>query len=196
MSNLLQPTLRTARPSFAKRLAHSTLALACAAGLAMGTAHAASVSYQLTDLADVTPGEDLWQIDYTLSGPLDTFQGVTLYFAAGAYAQLTLLGNDSPADIDVAPPIDPDAGLGTDGLVSVLAFNTLDASFQGHFGLSMVWLGSGKPGAQAYDVFDDSFNVIATGTTTPAVPEPTTWLLLLAGLSVAGLAHRARGTAV
>ena len=53
------------------------------------------------------------------------------------------------------------------------------------------WLGTGSPGAQAFEFYDASFNTVEQGVTTP-IPEPSTALLMTLGLL--RLATHARGT--
>jgi hypothetical protein len=61
--------------------------------------------------------------------------------------------------------------------MALVANASLDSPFQ----VSFVRGGSDTPGAQAFTVFDESFNVIETGLTTP-IPEPQSYALLGAGL--------------
>lgn len=188
MTNARQPLQR------AIRLMAITAVTAALNFVAVSTAQAASVTYQATDLTDTTPGQNLWQIDYTVSGPLDLFQGINLLFAPEQFADIMLLSNSSPDLLDVAPILQPDAGLAADGLLTITALGSLDTTFSGKLGVSLVWSGSGTPGAQPYEWLDDSFNVIASDVTTP-VPEPEAIWLLLAGLLTAaatGAASRRR----
>jgi hypothetical protein len=138
---------------------------------------------------------------YHFSGDLSSGNSLDLYFA-DAYANLAL-------DRDSANPIDPDLQIWDftppiDGVGSILtAYANADLSlhdvvFDVFFTL--------KPGAAAgpvaWDVQDDSFDVLASGTAVPAdanpgtpssVPEPGTLLLMFAGCAVLCRRHL-RGT--
>jgi hypothetical protein len=49
------------------------------------------------------------------------------------------------------------------------------------FAVEFHWLGSGTPGKQSFDVYDPvTFDLLEQGVTS-AVPEPKTWLMMLAG---------------
>jgi hypothetical protein len=75
-------------------------------------------------------------------------------------------GDDGFADffIDLAPPIDFNASLGG-------------------FSVQFDWLGaSSGPVAQAFEVYDANFNVVASGSTLSSVPEPATLAMILIGL--------------
>lgn len=169
------------------RLMAITAVSAALSFVAVSTAHAASIRYQATDLIDTISGQDLWQIDYTISGPLDVFQGINLLFSPEQFASITLLSNSSPDLLDVAPILQPDAGLTADGLLTITALDSLDSGFSGKLGVSLVWSGSDLPGVQPYEWLDDSFNVIGSGVTTP-VPEPQSIWLLMTSLATAAAA--------
>lgn len=156
--------------------------LAVAAGLLLGAAPgwAVSVSHFVVDLSDVTVGEDLWKYDFTLQGPLAPFHSVSLLFGPDSHGQISVLGHATPGDLELAPVVQPDPVLVTDGYLTVTALGNLPASFVGTVALSFVWTGAGTPAVVRYQVEDDGFNVLATGLSMP-VPEPASWALLLAG---------------
>ena len=187
------PTLASTPP---KRHGWGTQArcLAVAAGLLLGASPggAASVSHIVVNLSDVTVGEDLWEYDFTLQGPLPLFNSVNLLFGPDTHSQISVLGNATPADLELA--LSPPApGLGTDIL---LAQGDLPASFIGTVALSFVWTGTGTPVTVDYEVVDENFNVLESGLSNP-VPEPASWALLLAGITalLVGLRRPAPGTA-
>jgi hypothetical protein len=148
-------------------------------------AWAATITFTATDLPDAVPGQDLWHYQYTVNGIFVAFGGFEVLFDAGRYS---LLQDPAPAvngDWSVVIT-QPDAGLGTSGLYTATAL-TGAPSLANTFALDFVWLGSGNPGSQPFDVFDDSFALIAQGSTTARggstpVPEPTSIALVAAGL--------------
>ncbi len=127
--------------------------------------------------------------DFTFSAG----QGFDIFFDPTLYR---LLQDPPPAvnagwDVLVLQPdpLLPDAGR-YDALAVVNGPSLSDL-----FTLNFVWLGTGTPGAQPFEVFDASFHVIASGQTSPAgqpspVPEPATLTLVAVGVGV--LATRAR----
>lgn len=163
--------------------------------LSMGTAHAITINYQATDLADTTAGEDLWQYSYTVSE--HTFApdtGFTIYFDLGLYDFLDPLTTTPNLDWDVLT-WDPDPSIPDDGAYDAYALSG-NASLADPFTIEFVWLGTGTPGSQLFEVYDgvtweiiDFGETVAASTGTP-VPEPTTLLLL--GTSLLGLAGFSR----
>ena len=160
-------------------------------------AHAGTIEYVPTNLPDVTSGEDLWRYDYTVSGfAFLQSEFFDIYFSPALYS--TLAAEPAPnADWDVLvleqprpgilPPFDRgifDSFVLTDG-----------PSLSGVFSVSFIYLGSGTPGAQEFEVFDGLSNTIETGfTRAPAgtIPEPSTFALLLIGLVAWALRFRHR----
>lgn len=141
---------------------------------------ATTISYEATDLTDTTPGEDLWQYSYTVGNFLFNMDyGFTIFFDYLLYANL----EDPPPSVnsDWDPIVwQPDLNIPDDGAYDALALAD-GASLADSFTVSFVWLGSGTPGAQPFDVYDPSFNTIDSGQSAP-VPEPATILLVGSGL--------------
>jgi hypothetical protein len=170
----------------------SLVSFCCIGGLALvsllvpaRTAAAAAIEYSATDLADVTPGDDLWSYEYFVSGfAFDADQGFSVYFDPTLYSQLQD-PPPSPADWFTLS-IQPDTVLPDDGYYEAVAL-TPGPSLLGPFTLTVVWLGGPNgPGAQRFtiDSFDaDGFYTeLAAGRTTPrGVPEPALVTLLAAG---------------
>jgi PEP-CTERM motif len=175
-----------ALPPQPKRLSKALRTWAAgAACLLANTAWAAAPQFTAVDLADTTVGRDLWQYEYTLTGPLPLFNAFTLQFSSADYADLGLVSNSAPAELDVLLT-QPDAGAPFDGQVLAQALTALDASFSGKLQVSFTWLGTGKPGAQPFELIDDGFGVLDSGTTVAVVPEPASAWLLMGGLGLVG----------
>lgn len=156
-------------------------------GLLLGTqARAVTVQYEATDLPDLVAGQDRWSYHYEISGSFGAFEGVNLLYAADGYADLDLTVAPDPAlwSSLITPP---DPAFTADGLLGLTAL----AATSPHklpFTLEFTWLGSGNPGVQGFEVFDDSFNITASGRTRPpsaaGVPEPGSLLLLAGALAL------------
>jgi hypothetical protein len=133
-----------------------------------------------SDVADVTVGLDTWQYHYTVSGSLDVGGGFTLVFDETRYADLVLLPPFDPVWFSIVSQ--PDPGLAASGLVSQTNLGPGTVFNGATFDLQFTRLGAGVPGAQAFDVLDDSGNFVASGTTLApnAVPEPAPMALMLA----------------
>ncbi len=158
-------------------------------------ARAATVQFVVTDLPNVTPGEDLWRYDYIVAGRsflLSEFFDV--YFDPLLYGALTAEATPS-ADWDARilqqpnaanlPPFDR-------GMFDAFAL-VGSPSLAGTFAVSFVYLGGGIPGVQQFEIFGANSSLLESGLTSPAttaIPEPSTSLLSLLGL--AGLSVRLR----
>lgn len=151
-----------------------------------GNSYSTTISYQVTDQADTTPGQDLWQYSYSISGyTFNTGYGFTVLFDYSLYSNL----EDPPPFVnsDWSPLVlQPDLSLTADGTYDALALAD-NASLADPFTVSFVWLGIGTPGPQSFDVYDPDFEIIESGRTTLAgpaqIPEPATLLLLVSGLA-------------
>jgi hypothetical protein len=161
-------------------------------GLLSSAVGAATIQYRAIDLPDETPGLDLWEYQYTLSGvSLLAGQGFDVYFPVADGFQFGALVAPQLApssDWDVLA-IQPDPALPADGLFDVVAL--VDApSPGGPFTATFIWPGNGTPGPQSFEIFDEQLQVTESGVTT-LVPEPATAALLLAGLIGAAAFARA-----
>ena len=171
-----------------------TVTLSFAAVASPEMAEALSIKFESVDLADVTPGEDLRQFRYHVSGdvngsPLQADQGFTIGFAQALYRALQDPPPPVNADWDVLV-LQPDPGIPDDGVYDALALID-DPSLADPFVVSFVWLGAGAPGAQPFAVnqFDVAANLVSVlqvGVTEPlgqAVPEPVTSAWLAVGFA-------------
>jgi hypothetical protein len=154
--------------------------------------HATTIQYAATDLADVTPGEDLWRYNYSVSGRTFLQSEIfDIYFDPSLYANLLagaapnsdwdvlILNQPTPANL---PPFDQ-------GIFDAQA-SVDNPALTGTFSVSFVYLGAGSPGAQRFEVFDAAFSSIETGFTTAqstVIPEPSAVLLCLGGLLVTAI---------
>ena len=156
----------------------------------VGKSHAIQISYEAVNLADTTPGENLWQYSYTVGDySFDMDYGFTIYFDHSAYSNLE---DPVPYVNDDWDPIvwQPDTSIPDDGAYDALALEDA-ASLADPFVVSFVWLGSEVPGSQFFEVYAPDFNIIQSGETAP-VPEPATLLLVGSGLlGLAGFRKRA-----
>ena len=157
----------------------------------VGKTHAIQISYETVNLADTTPGENLWQYSYTVEDySFDMDYGFTIYFDYLLYSDLE---DPAPYVNDDWDPIvwQPDTAIPDDGAYDALALEDV-ASLADSFDVSFVWLGSDVPGSQFFEVYDPDFNIIRSGETAP-VPEPATLLLVGSGLlGLTGLRKRAK----
>lgn len=140
----------------------------------------ATIQYLATDLADTTPGQDLWRYDYTVGGfNFQQNQGFSVFFNHTLY---TGLQNPPPpvnADWNVLS-VQPDVGLAQPGYYDAQAVNNMP-SLSDPFTVNFVWLGQGAPDSQPFTIYDMNFATIASGQTVP-VPEPQAFWLGGVGL--------------
>lgn len=158
----------------------------------------AGVAYTATDLADVSAGQDLWRYSYRVNGPLPAFGAFNLFFSSSNYSELSV----GAFSAGLSPlVIQPDAGLGWDGMLTLTTFSDLIPASVESVELDFVWLGAGMPADQAYEVLDDAFNAIGAGKTsllvTPpnGVPEPGALSLITLGLLSLPVLRRRRSVA-
>ena len=159
----------------------------CCAPLAV----AAGVEYSLTPL-----GANTWRYDYVLNNanPSLSFDELTIFFELPGVTSIDSfvvpVGWD-PLTIQADPGI-PASGfvdaVHSAGLIPPGSFSGFSAEF--HYAPGVT------PAAQTFQLIASaSFDVIATDLTTKisvAVPEPSTYVLMLSGLVLFGLAARQR----
>jgi hypothetical protein len=165
------------------------IGIAVSATVSCAVAAPSAVQYAAVDLPDTVVGKDLWRYDYTILGSLGSFESVNLLFSYSKYAAIDLLAVDASAFSAVLTQPDPDPLLLLDGQLTATALRPLGAASTSKVSVSFIWLAGGAPAAQSFEYLDDAFNVVSTGTTTPApttspVPEPAAVWSMLAGLAL------------
>ena len=166
------------------------------AWLVAPASHAILIEYEALDLANTTPGADLWQYNYYVSDhDFLTSQGFTVWFDLGLYDNLVPVSASPDWNALAAQPdpLLPDAGF-YDASAQVD-----HASLTDFFNVQFTWLGTGAPGSQAFDLYDLwSGNLVVTdyGDTvlrgiTPVSEPASLWLLFAGG--AAALWARRRG---
>lgn len=172
---------------YARSLASASLLALGAASFIAYDADAASISYNVTNVAG-----NSWRYDYTvanstLGAPLEE---LTIYFDHTLYRNLAVA--DSPVEWD-SLVVQPDLALPDDGFFDSLALLTGIApsvSLSG-FSVSFNYIGQGVPGAQYFEVVNPTtFAVLESGTT--AVPAPSAGALLATGIAFAAARRRRR----
>lgn len=152
-------------------------------------AQAADIAYTSTSL-----GGNSWRYDYVVTNDdLAALDEFSVFFDRASYSDLTVTA--SPASWS-SIALQPTSAL--DGLFDSLALNRslpLGGSIGG-FSVSFTFLAQGLPGAQPFqivDPFSSENNVLQTGMTVAAIPEPQALALLLAGIvPIAWWARRRR----
>ncbi len=165
-----------------KNRTRSVIAVLFIALLLPAVSQATTINYAASSL-----GGSVWRYDYsiennTLTDPIAEF---TIYFSETLYENLTVLS--SPIDWD-SIVVQPDPGLPANGFFDALPLSTslaLGAS-AGLFSITFTYLGTSIPGIQLFDVYDDSFNLLDSGSTLPMspVPEPDTFIMMMLGLAL------------
>ncbi len=144
---------------------------------------AVTFRFEVVDLADTTPGQDLWEYSYQVTGlTLTAGQGFSIFFDLNLY---TLLQNPPPfvnTDFDLLVA-QPDLALHSNGFYDAQALVN-NPSFADPFKLRFVWLGTRTPGSQPYTVYNADFSTQSQGQTTN-IPEPSALALLLAAQGAA-----------
>lgn len=175
------------------RIRTAVLGASLAALLALPTlASALTIQFTATDLTDTTPGEDLWQYTYTVSGgPVNANEGFTIYFDYLLYSDLEDPPPPVNADWDIAtvqPSTSPNPT--ANGFYDALALVS-GASLADPFTVEFVWLGGAgtTPGAQPFQTYActdsncSTSNITGSGSTGgSAIPEPASLALFMAGL--------------
>ena len=156
-----------------------------AAGLmaASVAASAASVSYSVTDLPD-TGAADLWQADYTVSGPLAFDDRLEILFDQAKYSDISvvngvelLFGPLSVTAIE-ANSVDPTVP----GNVAVSSFAGLSSGDSVVVNVTFNWAGPGQPGSQLVQPFAGATATPTFMTMPSSVPEAGAAQMMLVGL--------------
>jgi PEP-CTERM motif-containing protein len=151
--------------------------LLCAGAVPIAKADPIGVAYT----ASLVGGTE-WQYSYHLSGAFPAGDDIAIFFPVPTSSNLVTSGSSTPDWSTLV--FQPDPLLPADGEFDIIA-NIGNPNLAPAFDLSFQYSGPGVPGSQFFTVFDSNFNVIDTGSTTPAastIPEPSPFLLLGSGL--------------
>ncbi len=133
--------------------------------LTVSISQATTISFTATNLPDAIPGMDLWRYDYLVTGDFSAFEGFNLLFDPSLYQDLQN-PPPMPSPSWTAYTIQPVSAQSADGILSEsVTVNT--SSVKSALSLQFVWRGAQgtRPGAQAFERFDSSFNIIETSST-------------------------------
>jgi len=174
----------------------ATFIIVLALGVLPGSARAATIFYQATDLADVVVGQDLWEYTYTVTGiTFSQDQGFSILASDSLYRDLAIpVPPNSDWDATV---FQPDPVLTSPGAYDALALVSAP-SLAGPFVVDFVWLGgANRPGSQPFEIYalsgEGELTVIDEGRTIPfGVPEPASALLVGVGVLAAARVRRRR----
>ncbi len=170
---------------------------------ASGTAQAISgdnqdftISYKAVDIADQF-GKDLWHYEYTISDFDTDWDYFYIPFSASDYNNIFSVSDPDGWKIDATSP----KAFGTFVIPGSYQASYLEgnAHESESFITQFEWLGDDVPGPQTWQVYKGG-NIITSGTTqlsTPvaAVPEASTYALMLGGLGIVGFMTRRRKNA-
>ena len=134
-----------------------------------------TVTYTATN---ITGNE--WQYDYMLTGTYVTGDDLAVYFPLATSSNLADLGTGGPNWTTFV--FQPDPSIPADGEYDMEA-NVGNPSLAVSFDVQFDYLGIGKPGSQAFTLYDPNFAILGTGVTqapgsTSPVPEPISFVLV------------------
>jgi len=154
--------------SAAKVFVPAALAMISLCGFAQ-VALAVTISATAVDLADTTPGEDLWEYQYSVSNAsLSSGQEISIPFDFTLYGNLQSPPQTANAGWNLLS-LQPDPFGESDGRFVAQAI-AASPSLANPFTLTFVWLGTGTPGPQPFTIYDSSHFPLAVGVTTPTNP--------------------------
>ena len=132
--------------------------VALVAAVLSAPAEAVTVKYTATDLTDVVVGQDRWSINYLVSGSFVGFGGLNVTYPYSNFANLMATASPDPL-VWTVNVTQPDAGVFADGLVSLSPSTDITVADL-PFSVEFNWLGTGSPGSQAFEIFDDLFAIV------------------------------------
>jgi len=114
-------------------------------------ADALAIQYQALNLADVTPGKDLWRYSYQVTGyNFQAGEGFDIYFLQSQYRNLSNPQPDNGPNWYVASSVGP--GVGAPLIYDAITI-VPDSTAGVFFTVDFEWLGSGTPGSQPFEAF-------------------------------------------
>jgi hypothetical protein len=162
-------------------LVHSLrMALITAALAGAGSVSALTISFTAVNLANTSPGEDLWRYQYTLNGAVSQFDVIRLSFDDLSFGTLS---NGQPAtstSLQVQPLLQPAPPTDGSFALRVIGPGTVYRDRSG-VSVDVVWKGAGTPGSQPFALLSQSGATVLTGSTS-AVPEPSATAMMALGL--------------
>lgn len=149
-------------------------------------AEAALVTAHFTDA-----GNNQWMLDLSLVNS-DLEQGAnefSVYFSESLFSNLAIIASPATWDSLVAQP---DTYLASSGFFDSYSPQPLAlGKTQSGFKLAFTFLGNGAPQPLVFDIFDNNFQIIASGNTVQT-PEPFSLSLFFTGVFMAGAARLTR----
>lgn len=122
---------------------------------------AATIKYTAINLTDLEADKDLWRYQYEVSGyDFKADDGFSIYFEYDLFQDL----QDPEPILDPISPtwdalveeraLNEVGGVTSPGIYDVLSFySSGNAPLDVIFGVNFVWLGSGTPGSQAFEIY-------------------------------------------
>ncbi len=145
-----------------------------------GAASALTISFTAVNLANTSPGQDLWRYQYTLNGAVSQFDVIRLSFDDQLYGTLSNGQPSTSTSLQVQPLLQPATGIDGSFALRVIGPSTVYSDRSG-VSVDVVWKGVGTPGAQPFALLSQSGATLLTGTTS-TVPEPTGTAMMALGL--------------
>lgn len=161
--------------------------------LTLSAANAAQITASFSQVSGAS-----WAVNFAAAndGAPEEISGFTIYFSESLFANLIL--QNSPTNWG-SIVIQPDLAIPAAGFLDTYAIDPGEALLAGQsrdgFRVEFTYLESGAPPMLPFDIVDENFSVLFSGTTTAPVPEPGSGLLLLLGLAAAaGRSYAVRKT--
>ncbi|EHR73630.1 PEP-CTERM putative exosortase interaction domain-containing protein [Burkholderiales bacterium JOSHI_001] len=164
----------------------SATMLALLAAVAAPAHAVVTITGVATNLADTTPGQDLWRLDFNIAGAMASGEFVNFALSSGLFSNVAQIG---------ATPAGYNANLALPAFFGDSYHYTItdagSASVSTPVALSVVRIGA-LPGTIAYATNTNASGFGNVALTSAPVPEPATYGLMALGLAAMGLRRRAQ----